>query len=89
MAQIDHRYNVPSSQTGHGASSSAIYSKSMVSAAPDEPGVVAMRENMETPLIGVKHHPYGRNKPEYFYIHQRKPTPMEPLQVRVGYVMYQ
>ena len=32
-------------------------------------------------IVGRKTYPYGVGQPQYFYINQSKPTPMEPLKV--------
>lgn len=72
MAQIDHRYTYtpPAGQKPK-------YSRSTT----EMSAVTATRNDCETPLLGVKHHPYGVYRPDCIYVHQRKPTPMEPLPV--------
>ena len=37
-----------------------------------------------TPLISLETPPVGNYSPRYFYVEQKRPTPMQPLKVGVG-----
>ena len=76
MAQLDHRFNTAQQQH-------VTYARGIIDVTSSL-AVVATRDDCETPLLGVKQHSYGLNRPEMIVVHQKKPTPMEPLQVHVA-----